>query len=198
MAEPTVDAASATLAQLWTDLDGPRAMLDGVTIDGPAAVLPSVFDVTGFASATVATAALGVAELAATRSGTPVTAVTADRLAASASFKLEALLRPIGWEVPPIWDAVAGDSETADGWIKLHTNYRSHLDAALTVLAVPADRERVAAAVARWRGDDLETAVVEAGGCAGSSARRRRAAIDDRTALTRVSASRARSLLGGR
>lgn len=166
MGEPTVDTAEATLGQLWSDLQGPRTALDAVTIAGPAAVLPSVFDVTGFASATVAMAALAVAELAATRSGAALPAVTVDRLQASASFKLEALLRPRGWELPPIWDAVAGDYVTADGWIKLHTNYRAHLDAALTVLGVPADREQVAASVVRWGGDELEAAVVAAGGCA--------------------------------
>lgn len=166
MAEATVDTARTTLDRLWSDLHGSPPLLDAVTFDGPVSVLPSVLDVTGFASATVATAALAVAELAATRSGGSAPAVTVDRLGASASFKLEALLRPIGWELPPIWDAVAGDYETADGWIKLHTNYRSHLDAALSVLAVPADRARVAASVARWRGDDLEEAIVEAGGCA--------------------------------
>lgn len=166
MIEPNVDGAASTLGQLWSDLGGSAQLLAAVSIDGPPAVLPSVFDVTGFAAATVGTAALAVAELAAIRSDSAVRTVTVDRLAASASFKLEALLRPLGWEVPPIWDAVAGDYETADGWIKLHTNYRAHLDAALAVLGVPADRAQVAASVGRWRGDDLEAAIVEAGGCA--------------------------------
>jgi hypothetical protein len=48
----------------------------------------------------------------------------------------------------------------------LHTNYRYHRDAVTRVLGVPADRQRVAAAVKGKSATDLETAVVEAGGCA--------------------------------
>lgn len=61
---------------------------------------------------------------------------------------------------------MAGDYRTVDGWIRLHTNAPHHRDAALSVLDAPIEREAVAAAVARWRADDLEGAVVAAGGCA--------------------------------
>jgi hypothetical protein len=155
------------LAQhLWTDLGGAPALLDEVVIEGPDGVLPSIFDVTGFAAATVAAAALAVAELAAARSDAHVRPVTIDRLAASASFRFESLIAPQGWELPPIWDPVAGDYEAADGWIRLHTNYRHHLDAALSVLGAAADRAAVTAEVRRWKADELESAVVAAGGCA--------------------------------
>jgi hypothetical protein len=152
--------------RFWTDLGGAPGLVDHLTVTGPRGVLPSVYDVTGFATATVATAALAVAELTAARAGGAVPPVTVDRLAASASFRFEALLDPIGWELPPIWDPVAGDYRAADGWIRLHTNYRHHLDAALAVLGVAADRDAVAAEVARWKAGDLESAVVAAGGCA--------------------------------
>jgi hypothetical protein len=151
---------------LWSDLGGASNALDRVVIDGPAGVLPSLYDVTGFASATVAAAALAVAELAAVRSSVTIPAVRVDRLGASASFRFESLIDPVGWELPPIWDPVAGDYEAADGWIRLHTNYRHHLDAALSVLGVPADRGAVAGEVGRWKSDELEAAVVAAGGCA--------------------------------
>ncbi|MGT2426399.1 CoA transferase [Amnibacterium kyonggiense] len=75
-------------------------------------------------------------------------------------------LRPVGWEHPSAWDPLAGDYAAADGWIRLHTNAPRHREAVLRVLGVPADRDAVAAAVARQRGDDLETAVVAAGGAA--------------------------------
>ena len=157
------------LRNLWTDLGGDPALLERVAFVGPHGVLPSIYDVTGFAAATSGAAALAVAELAAVRSGQGVPQVTADRLAASASFAFERLIQPEGWELPPIWDPVAGDYETADGWIRLHTNYRHHLDAALGVLGVlgvPASRDAVAAEVRTWKGDELEAAVVAAGGCA--------------------------------
>lgn len=165
---PPDDHAPTLAAALWSDLGGDARAIDAVRFEGPPGILPSVYDVTGFASATVACAATAVAELAAARSGSgaPLPAVTVDRLAASASFRFETLARPAGWTMPPIWDPVAGDYRTADGWIKLHTNYPYHLAAALSVLGAPPDRAAVAAKVATWNADDLETAVVAAGGCA--------------------------------
>jgi hypothetical protein len=166
MHDEDADAARRLLTALWADLGGPPEAAASVALTGPSAVLPSVFDVTGFATACAGAAAAGIAELAAVRSGGARPATSVDRLAASASFRFEGVMRPIGWELPPIWDPVAGDYETALGWIRLHTNYRHHLEAACSVLGVPADRGAVSAAAMRWKGDELEEAVVEAGGCA--------------------------------
>ena len=68
--------------------------------------------------------------------------------------------------MPPPWDPIAGDYQAADGWIRLHTNAPHHREAALAVLQTAADKDAVAAAVSRWRIDDLEQAIVERGGCA--------------------------------
>lgn len=162
------DHAAGLARALWSDLDGDPQALAALRFTGPAGILPSIYDVTGFASATVAVAAIAVAELAAARIGpvAPIPAVSVDRRAASASFKLESLAKPEGWTLPPIWDPVAGDYRAADGWIRLHTNYRHHLAAALAVLETSADRAALAAKVAKWRADALETAIVDAGGCA--------------------------------
>ncbi|UTW56646.1 CoA transferase [Kordiimonas sp. SCSIO 12610] len=75
-------------------------------------------------------------------------------------------IRPIDWEMPPIWDAIAGDYETKDGWIKLHTNLAHHRKAACKVLGCEASRKAVAAAVRERNGDGLEQAIVDAGGVA--------------------------------
>ncbi len=75
-------------------------------------------------------------------------------------------IQPIDWSMPPVWDAIAGDYRTQDGWIKLHTNLAHHRQAALEVIACKAEREQVAQAVANWRGIELESAVVAAGGVA--------------------------------
>lgn len=75
-------------------------------------------------------------------------------------------LRPIGWELPAAWDALAGDYQTTDGWIKLHTNAPHHCHAALSVLDCPPERGAVAEAVRGWDKTALETAIVAAGGCA--------------------------------
>ncbi|HEX2849254.1 MAG TPA: CoA transferase, partial [Acidimicrobiales bacterium] len=156
----------ALLSSLWGLLDGPAAALDHVTVTGPPQVLPSVFDVTGWATATVGAATLAVAELLAARCGVPFPPVEVDGVSASAAFLAEALFRPDGWERPPIWDPVAGDYEAADGWIRLHTNYAHHRESALRVLGASADRTAVGARVATWNAADLETEVVAAGGCA--------------------------------
>ncbi|MGK5115576.1 hypothetical protein, partial [Geodermatophilus sp. CPCC 205506] len=50
---------------------------------------------------------------------------------------------------------------TADGWLRLHGNYPHHRDAALRVLG-----DDVEAAALRWPAEELETAVVAAGGAA--------------------------------
>ena len=125
--------------------------------------LPAYFAVTDLAAASVAAAALAVQQLIVAQGG-PAGAVRVDRRLASLWFGWS--LHPLGWERPPLWDAVAGDYATADGWIRLHTNARHHRDAALAVLGCAVDREAVARTVAAWRGEELEAAVVARGGCA--------------------------------
>lgn len=83
-----------------------------------------------------------------------------------ASFWFSSSLRPIGWQVPPLWDSVAGDYATRDGWIRLHTNAPHHRAAAERVLGACSDRAAMAAKVAQWASTELEQAVVEAKGCA--------------------------------
>jgi CoA-transferase family III len=167
----------SVLSRLWTALDGDQELLDRVRITGPDQVLPSVFDVTGLAAASVAVATLAVAEFGARRRGLAVPEVGVDRLEASAAFRSEALLQPIGWQRPPIWDPIAGDYRSADGWIRLHTNYASHRAAALRALglkdgdnsagdAAGPDREHVADRVRRFAAAELEGLVVAEGGCA--------------------------------
>ncbi len=137
-----------------------------VTITGPRVVLPSVFDVTGFATDAVVDANVALAGLVAARNGTEPSAVTVDRRQACAAFLSEALFRPVGWERPGVWDALSGVYRTRDGWIRLHTNYSSHRAAAVAVLDVGEDRAAVERAVADRAATELESAVVAAGGCA--------------------------------
>ena len=126
--------------------------------------LPSVFAVSDLAQSSIGTAGAALAALVAVRDGGIAPSVTVDRDLASAWFLLS--IRPQDWNLPPAWDAVAGDYATGDGWIKLHTNAARHRAAALSVLGVPADRAAVAAAVRSWTATDLEGAVVSAGGAA--------------------------------
>ncbi|MDB5534893.1 MAG: acyl-CoA transferase, partial [Hyphomicrobiales bacterium] len=153
--------------EIWTALDGPDAQLNALTITGDGA-LSSAFPVTDFAGASIAAAALSIAELAAeTSSKTPSSnapAVTIDRRLSSFWFGMS--IRPRGWTMPPAWDPIAGDYKTSDGWIRLHTNAPHHRAAAQRVLGPHADKAAMAQAVAPWRKSDLETAIVNEGGCA--------------------------------
>ncbi len=154
------------VARFWTLLGGGAGVLDALAIDGNALLPAAAYDVNALATASIAVATLAVAELQAARSAGAIRRVLVHRGHCGAAFRSERYLAPIGWQLPEIWDPIAGDYETKDGWIRLHTNYRSHRDAALEVLAVPADRDAVGRAVASWEGEALETAVVAAGGCA--------------------------------
>ena len=120
--------------------------------------LPSIYAVTDLAAASIGAACLAVSLLTGDRP------IAVDRRLASLWFTWS--IRPEGWEPPPLWDPMAGDYRADDGWVRLHTNAFRHRAAALEVLGVPGEREHVAAAVARWGKDDLESRIVEAGGCA--------------------------------
>jgi crotonobetainyl-CoA:carnitine CoA-transferase CaiB-like acyl-CoA transferase len=141
--------------------------------------LASRYAVSEFAAAAIATAGLAAGD-------TVVSRPLADAWFGQA-------LRPVGWQLPSPWDPLAGDYRTADGWIRLHTNAPHHRLAALLVLGVAErsvprigaaivgqlpepepdfaaaraeEKGDVTAAVAQWRGTDLETEIVEAGGAA--------------------------------
>ena len=146
----------------WAALGGDPAALAGVRLAGDGG-LPSAFAVSDLAAATVAVAALAVGELLHALGGS-LPAVTVDRRLAS--FWFAKSIRPIGWHLPPTWNAIAGDYAAADGWIRLHTNAPHHRAAAERVLGRARDKAEVTGAVARWRIEDLESAIVDEGGCA--------------------------------
>ncbi|MDI2591580.1 CoA transferase [Pseudomonas sp. 681] len=125
--------------------------------------LPSAFAVTDLACASIAVAGQAASELLHQQTARLPTLEVDRRLA---SFWFASSIRPTGWNVPPLWDPIAGDYATKDGWIRLHTNAPHHRVAAQSVLGACADRAAMASKVAQWAKTDLEHAVVEAGGCA--------------------------------
>lgn len=156
------DTAQVFLAEIWAGLGGETDALAAVEIPADGA-LKSAFAVTDLAAAAIAAAGLAAAELIAVRYG-EMPRVCVDRRLAS--FWFAETLRPEGWSLPPVWDAIAGIYRAADGWIRLHTNAPAHRAAALAALQTPAKRDAVAAAVCRWEAEDLESAIVAKGGCA--------------------------------
>ena len=152
-------------AQVWELAGGAADAARRLTASGPRTFLPAGFDVTGLATATVGAATLAAAEYHAARNSSGVPAARVDSRAACAAFAAEALFTPVGWSLPDIWDPVAGNYRTRDGWLRLHTNYAYHRAAVARVLKAD-DRDAVRAAVSEWKAADLEAAVVAAGGCA--------------------------------
>jgi hypothetical protein len=159
-------------AWIWRSTGSSVQALDGLTFSGPRQVLPSLFDVTGLAAASVAAATLAAAEFHAVRTGGLPRPVTVDTRAASAAFACEARFTPVGWALPDIWDPIAGNYRARDGWIRLHTNYACHRAAVQAILSPydkngAQDRESVAALVRASKASELEDGIVEsAGGCA--------------------------------
>jgi hypothetical protein len=159
------DELGELCAWVWRSLGGAADVAAAASVAGPRAVLPAYFDVTGLATASVAAATLAAAEFLAAREVSRLRPVSVDTRAASAAFAAEGLFTPAGWSRPELWDPVAGNYRARDGWIRLHTNYPYHR-AVVERLLGAGDRAGVQAAVERWPAGDLETAVVEAGGCA--------------------------------
>lgn len=156
------DRSWSLLKAIWAAAGGADAALDRVRIVGTGS-LSSAFAVSDLAAASVSAAGLAVSELM-SRLEIPAPSLTVDRRLASLWFGFS--IKPDGWSSPPPWDALAGDYRTRDGWIKLHTNAPHHRAAALRALGVEAGRDAVERAVRGWIAEDLESAVVEAGGCA--------------------------------
>lgn len=124
----------------------------------------SRFAVSDLATQSMGAAGSAIADLIASLGLAPRPDVAIDSRLASLWFAHS--IRPEGWDIPSLWDAIAGDYQTADGWIRLHTNAPHHRSAALQVLGCDGSRASVAKACARWDAGTLEAAVVAQGGVA--------------------------------
>ncbi|UWQ80094.1 CoA transferase [Leisingera sp. S132] len=127
--------------------------------------LLSAFAVTELAVASIGTVGLELARLIDVMNLTAsAPEVTVDQRLASLWFGYS--FRPKGWELPNLWDDIAGVYKAKDGWIRLHTNLPHHRKAALQVLDCSGTGEAVADAVKHWQADALESETVAAGGVA--------------------------------
>ena len=153
--------AHAMLAEILTALDLADDLASRVNFTSTDR-LPSCFPVSELAVASIGAAAVAVSELVGLISAAPPVCVNYR----TASLWFGWSIRPQGWEMPGPWDSIAGDYKARDGWIKLHTNTPHHRTAVLSVLRCEATRDAVAVSVAAWQGNELEDAIISAGGCA--------------------------------
>jgi hypothetical protein len=167
-----MDNVIDALRRIWVTSGGDISDLDVLHCHGPRHVLPSIFDVTGAAAASIGAANLAAARLLGQRHGSSRDAAVAiphvdvDRRHAAVAFRSERYLRVDG-QRRPVQDPISGDYPTADGrWIRLHASLPAHRNVVCRVLDAQPVREAIAAAVAKWESSVLEATIYAAGGCA--------------------------------
>ena len=158
----TADTREAPLESLWRALAGaPAPELD---VRGAGRFLGSPFALDEVAVAAIGASLLAAAELAEVRDGERP-AVSLERAHAALAFSSERHLRaerPLGPGFAPLSRFAA----TADGHIRLHANYPQHRAAVMRALGDPPDEQAALTAVSLRGGDELEQAIVTAGGAA--------------------------------
>jgi hypothetical protein len=157
------------VSRLWNLLTiGPASPdpMPELAIEGGEGGLPSVFHVAPFATACVAAATLAASDLLSARRGDVLRPVHVDRRHAAIAFRSERHLRTVERAMPPVWDVLSGDYATAEGVVRLHTNYAHHREAVLRALGVVCEREAVRRALTDRTAEDVEAAVVAQGGAA--------------------------------
>ncbi|MFP3991086.1 CoA transferase [Streptomyces sp. E11-3] len=125
-------------AQAWSALGGRPELLDRVSYEGAAGVLPARLPVRELARATVGACSLAAAELLALRdagSG-PVARVRVHEGAVATAFVSERHLR-IDGRAPTTFAPLSGFWRTADGWVRTHANYPHHRARLLSALGLP-------------------------------------------------------------
>lgn len=154
------------ISALWTDISGDASLPARIAITGSRGWLPAYHPVEDAATATIAVALLAAAAIERAR-GLPPPAITVDRGHVAAAMHSGSVFqwegRPLGFEFAPLsrfWEA-------ANGWVRVHANYPWHRQALLDVLRLSsAEQADVAAAIRQWPAQDIERAVVAAGGVA--------------------------------
>lgn len=133
-----------------------------VRLDG-APTLRSAYPVSALAAASVGATGAALAELLVAL-GARRPSVVVRRPLADVWFA--GPMAAVDDPLPSPWDPLSAPYRAADGWVRLHTNAPHHRAAALRALGAGADPAEVADAVAPRTADDVEAAVVAAGGAA--------------------------------
>ncbi|MEQ9200874.1 MAG: CoA transferase, partial [Rhodospirillales bacterium] len=150
-------------AKIWRDAEGDEADLSRLSFSGEEPVLPSLFRVDAAAGASIGLAGLAAAALHRTRTGEDQQ-VSVDLRHAAAAFRGEYHVYVDDGPSAEKWKSVSGYYQAGDGrWIQLHCNFPHFRDGILKILGAAEDPEDVTRKVAQWQGQDLETALIEAG-----------------------------------
>lgn len=82
-----------------------------------------------------------------------------------AYFWFHQSVEPIGWDMSPVWDDLAGDYPAQNGFVRLHTNAAHHKSAAILALGAKS-RAQIAAIIAKMEAVNVENKLVSANGAA--------------------------------
>lgn len=154
------------LDEAWAALQGAPGFLDHLAAHGGPAPLAGPLATGELASATAGVALLAAAELAEARTGTrPEPALPGTHVAVA--FASERHVRLAGAAPETAFDPLSAFFAASDGWVRLHGNYPHHRAAVMRALGHPRDGAAgVPAAVAARTAEEVESAVVAAGGAA--------------------------------
>ena len=153
----------AALRQIWTGARCDAAALGRVMLTGADPMLPTDVKIGTAATAVIAATALAATEVWRLRTGR-AQAVSVDMRAAIAAFRSERYLRVDDGPAPDGRSPLFGFYPTADGrWVQIHANLPHHHAGHVKFLGCEETRASMAAAVARWKGQDLEDALNGAG-----------------------------------
>jgi CoA-transferase family III len=148
---------------LWSALGGDPARAGDVKIRGRGRHLPSAFAVDDLAVGAVGCVLLAAADLADAR-GARRPVATLDAAHVACAFASERRLRRDGRAAPATFAPLSRFAPARDGFIRLHANYPHHRQALLTALGV--GEEHALDAIAERDAQELEEAIVAAGGAA--------------------------------
>ncbi|MFI9148817.1 CoA transferase [Streptomyces sp. NPDC053367] len=154
------------IASAWSALGGDPALVARVSAVVRPGALGARLPVRSLARACVGACALAAAELAALRAGlAQVPRVRLDDGAVATAFTGERHLLVDG-RAPATFAPLSRFWRASDGWVRTHANYPHHKERLLSVLGVPDDHARVAAALAKRPAREIEESVYAAGGLA--------------------------------
>ena len=149
----------------WRALGGESELLELVSVTGDqAGLLPSTRAALPAMLAAVSASTLAASVLDAARTGSQPASVVVDAEHVAFAARSERLARDGGRGVGDPFAELSRFWRTADGWLRLHANYRWHKERALGVLGCQDAPDAVEEAVRCWRGEDLEDALAAGGG----------------------------------
>ncbi len=151
------------LAQIWTAAGCDPAALERARLTGADPMLPTDVKIGTAATAVIAATALAASEVWRLRAGR-AQSVALDMRAAIAAFRSERYLRVNGGPASDGHSPLFGFYPTADGrWVQIHANLPHHRAGHVRFFGCEETRESMAAAVVKWKAQDLEDALNGAG-----------------------------------